>query len=334
MYFSRQLFFMKNYTVRLYKKEDFKIWNSFVETAKNATFLFNRDFMEYHSDRFDDFSLLVFENDKLVSILPANRLGASIFSHQGLTYGGLILNEKSKLIEVISIFKNVLIYLNKLNIEIINIKMIPNFYADGFNDEINYILFLLQAKKMRCDTYSVLNLQKEFKITSGRKEGIAKGIQNKLICKEETNFESFWNEILIPNLLTKHSTKPVHSLKEIQLLHKKFPYNIRQFNVYQNNKIIAGTTIFESKNVAHSQYISGNETKNETGSLDFLYNSLIKNVFKEKSFFDFGTSNEQEGKVLNNGLLFWKESFGAKTVTQNFYEVKTQNFKLLENILI
>ena len=48
-----------------------------------------------------------------------------------------------------------------------------------------------------------------------------------------------------------------------------------QFNVYKNNEIIAGTTVFESKNVVHSQYISANETKSETGSLDFLHHYLI-----------------------------------------------------------
>jgi hypothetical protein len=54
---------VKNYTVRRYTSEDFALWNAFISTAKNATFLFHRDFMEYHSDRFEDYSLLVFEGD-------------------------------------------------------------------------------------------------------------------------------------------------------------------------------------------------------------------------------------------------------------------------------
>jgi len=83
---------LKNYIVRKYQSTDYSTWNEFVATAKNATFLFHRDFMEYHSDRFQDFSLLIFdENQNLKAILPANRLEEVVYSHQGLTYGGLIL---------------------------------------------------------------------------------------------------------------------------------------------------------------------------------------------------------------------------------------------------
>ncbi|HQW68620.1 MAG TPA: hypothetical protein PLH25_03065, partial [Flavobacterium sp.] len=81
---------MKNYTIKKYNSEYFTIWNAFVSSSSNATFLFHRDFMEYHSDRFEDYSLLVFEDEKLISIFPANRVENTVFSHQGLTYGGFV----------------------------------------------------------------------------------------------------------------------------------------------------------------------------------------------------------------------------------------------------
>ena len=103
---------MKKYIVKRYETKNYSDWNAFISTAKNATFLFNRDFMEYHSDRFDDFSLMIYEEDKLVSVLPANRVGATIYSHQGLTYGGLVYNNKIKLISVVEILKNILKFLH------------------------------------------------------------------------------------------------------------------------------------------------------------------------------------------------------------------------------
>ena len=148
------------------------------------------------------------------------------------------------------------------------------------------------------------------------------------------NFDLFWKEILIPNLDKKHQVKPVHSVEEIQLLQKRFPSNIRHFNVYDVNKIVAGTTVFITENVAHPQYISGNSDKNELGSLDYLYHHLITEVFVDKNYFDFGISNEEQGKKINEGLLFWKESFGAKTVVQHFHEVETSNYYLLDNVLL
>ena len=194
-------------------------------------------------------------------------------------------------------------------------------------------MFLANAKLIRRDCLSVIDLTKPFVVTKTRKESIRRGDRNNLVIKEELKFDLFWNEILIPNLEKKHVAKPVHSLTEINDLQQKFPKNIRHFNVYHEDKIVAGTTVFITDKVAHPQYISGNEQKNELGSLDFLYNHLITEVFKDKNFFDFGISHEQNGKKINLGLLFWKESFGAKTTVQNYYEVQTSDYHLLENIM-
>ncbi|MBC7522948.1 MAG: GNAT family N-acetyltransferase [Flavobacterium sp.] len=325
---------MKEYQVRLYHQDDFELWNTFVSEAKNATFLFHRDFMEYHSNRFLDYSLMVFQNEKLVSVLPANKVENAVYSHLGLTYGGLVLKDKISLQKVILIFKEFLKFLNLNEIETLVLKQIPSIYCDIFSDEINYALFVSKANLYRVDALSVLNLSKSFVLSKDRKAGISKGNDCYLEVIEETNFELFWNEILIPNLKLKHNVKPVHSLEEITYLHSKFPDKIRQFNVYHDDKIVAGTTIFETKLVAHSQYISGNNEKNTNGSLDFLHHHLITNVFKDKPFFDFGISNENNGLSLNSGLLYWKESFGANTVVQNFYEVSTQHYKLLDYVLI
>ena len=123
-------------------------------------------------------------------------------------------------------------------------------------------------------------------------------------------------------------------MEEITGLQAKFPQNIRQFNVYSGEQLVAGTTVFETPEVAHLQYISGNETKNESGSLDFLHHYLLTSVFRNKNYFDFGISNENQGKNINQGLSFWKESFGARTIVQNFYKVNTANFSNLDNVLI
>lgn len=325
---------MKNYSVRRYSLKDYAIWNDFVGSAKNATFLFHRDFMEYHSDRFQDFSLLVFDEGKLISIIPANRVELTIFSHQGLTYGGFVFDTKIKLGEVIEIAKAVLLFLNQNDIASFQMKLIPSIYNSFFSEEIEYAMFLANAKLIRRDCLSVIDLTKDFTFSKDRKQGIRRGEKNNLIIKEETNFEQFWNEILIPNLNKKHEVKPVHSLTEIINLQQQFPKNIRHFNVYHEGKIVAGTTVFMTGKVVHSQYISGNNTKNQLGSLDFLHDYLINEVFKDKHYFDFGTSHEEQGRKINAGLLYWKESFGAKTTVQDFYQIETSDHYLLEKVML
>jgi len=324
---------VKNYTIKRYQENDYANWNAFINQAKNATFLFHRDFMDYHKDRFEDYSLQVFKGEKLVAVLPANRVENVVYSHQGLTYGGLVYGDKLKLASVILVFKAILFYLNENEITKIQLKTIPSIYHNKPAEELNYALFLAEAQLIRRDTLAVIDLSKPILIAKGRKEGVKKGTVNDLKVKEVNDFDDFWENILIPNLEKRHQVKPIHSLQEITNLKKSFPENIRQFNVYCKDKIVAGATLFESENVIHSQYISADKNKNETGSLDFLYHLFIEEVFKEKKFFDFGTSNENKGRILNKGLSFWKESFGACTIVHDFYEVETINYSKLENVI-
>lgn len=325
---------MKNYTVRLYHKNDYEQWNVFIGLAKNGTFLFHRDFMEYHEDRFRDYSLVVLDGEKWVAVLPANVVNHEVFSHQGLTYGGLVYNEKLKLSSVLEVFKSILSFLKDNKIEKMQLKLIPSIYHQQPAEELNYALFLAEAKLVRRDSLSVIDLSQHSKLSKLRKRCIQKGISNDFVIREVENFEEFWNEILIPNLAQKHQAKPVHSLEEIIKLKAFHPKNIRQFNVYQNEIIVAGTTVFETSTVAHCQYISGKEDKNELGGLDYLFQQLISEIFKNKRFFDFGISNENQGRNLNSGLSYWKESFGASTIVQDFYEVETSKHNVLATVLI
>jgi hypothetical protein len=324
---------VKNYSVKIYQESDYKNWNAFIDKAKNATFLFHRDFMEYHKDRFQDYSLIVLDGEKWVAVLPANRVENEVFSHQGLSYGGLVYNEKVKLASVIEVFKSVLSFLTSNKIEKLQLKLIPSIYHQKPSEEINYALFLVDAQLIRRDTMAVIHLSEKNTLSKLRKRGVQSGISNNLLITEVDYFDDFWTEILIPNLARKHQVKPVHSLQEINKLKALFPKNIRQFNVYENGIIIGGSTIFESQNVVHCQYISGDANKNELGGLDLLHYHLITDVFSSKCIYDFGISNENQGRKLNNGLSYWKESFGASTIVQDFYEMQPINYNLLESVL-
>ncbi|WGF91284.1 GNAT family N-acetyltransferase [Aequorivita marisscotiae] len=325
---------MENFNIKKYNPSHKKLWDSFVKEAKNATFLFQRDFMDYHSDRFTDHSLLVFKGEKLVAVLPANISGSELHSHQGLSYGGLVLSKKCTFPETLAIFKNVLAFLNREGVAVLKLKLIPKIYHQLPSDEIDYLLFLTQASLTRRDITSCVNNENSLKIkSSNRLRGIKKGVKNELEVKEEAKFKAYWNEVLEPNLMQVHNQKPVHSSAEIELLQSRFPENIKQFNVYKDDEIVAGATIFETSNVAHAQYISANEMGRQTGGLDFLFNHLLEH-FSHKKYFDFGIVNEAQGLKVNKGLLHWKETFGGRSITHDFYEVKTENHKLLNDIFI
>jgi len=245
---------MNTYKIIKYTFDHYHLWNQFVANSKNATFLFPRDFMEYHSDRFEDNSLLIFDaKDKLVAIFPANRIGNQLFSHQGLTYGGLILNEKSKLSELIKLNHQLFKYFFDSGFHKVQLKIIPPIYNSFPSDEMEYISFILQAKLIRRDAIAILELSNKIVPSRVRKRGIETGEKHQLKIVEETSFDLFWEKLLIPNLYSKYNSKPIHTVEEITYLKSKFPKLIRQFNVYFENEIIGGVTIFVTKNVIHPQ---------------------------------------------------------------------------------
>ena len=76
-------------------------WDKCIGEAVNTHFLFYRDYMEYHSDRFKDHSLMIYRDDKLIGVLPASEKGDTVTSHGGLTFGGLIHPYKTTATQVI-----------------------------------------------------------------------------------------------------------------------------------------------------------------------------------------------------------------------------------------
>jgi hypothetical protein len=321
---------MSNYRVEKYTKENRLAWDTFISEAKNATFLFARDFMEYHSDRFTDYSLLVYKDDLLYAVLPANIVGDKLYSHKGLTYGSLVLSKSAKLLYTFEAFKALLAFLNAKAISTLELRNIPTFYNTMPSDELSYFLFKANATLIKRDALMVIDTSNKIKFQKNRREGINKAKRNGLTIAVDDNFEGFWNEILIPNLQQKHAVAPVHSLEEIQLLAAKFPDHIKQVNVYKDNVIVAGTTLFLTKTTIHPQYVSGNSDKNAFGSLDLAYDYIINHFDSSKRYFDFNISSEENGTALNSGLIFWKESCGARTYVADNYLIDTACYKTLD----
>ncbi|MDG1330497.1 MAG: GNAT family N-acetyltransferase [Flavobacteriaceae bacterium] len=309
------------------KKAD---WDNFIATAKNATFLFQREFMDYHNDRFEDFSLMVYKDEKLYAVFPANKNGKNVYSHQGLTYGSFVLQDSAKLKSTLIAFKELLKFLFEEGIKKLDIRIIPTFYNSLPSDELEYVLYKAGASLVKRDVILLIDYQNKLRFQKNRREGINKAKRKNLTIKVDGDYEVFWNKILIPNLKEKHNSSPVHSLDEIKLLAARFPNHIKQVNVYQDDKIVAGTTVFLTKKVVHPQYVSANINKNELGSLDVLYNFIIEHFIAGRNYFSFNTSSEENGKLLNEGLLFWKESCGARPHVFNNYEINTDTYKTLE----
>lgn len=320
-----------NYNVIRYSQKYKTQWDDFVRHAKNATFLFYRDFMEYHSDRFEDFSLMVFKKNKLWALLPANKDGQTLLSHQGLSYGGIIKSKDSNLNDLISIYYEILYFLKFKNFKTLSVKSLPIIYHDKINQEEVLIHNLLDATILRVDSYLVIDnsLDKEIEINRNRKRALKKAQDFQLNFKKSDDLKEFWEKILTPNLRNRFNTNPTHTFEEIKKLKDFFPSQIQFYGVYEDEILRAGAVMFITNNVAHFQYSSGDENR-DNGALDLLFYSIVE-LFKDKKYISFGNSSEDNGRKINQGLLFWKESFDAESIVQTFYDINVNNFDKLKH---
>lgn len=306
--------------VSVYTPEYKTLWDSFVAESKNGVFLFYRDFMEYHSDRFQDHSLLFFKNKKLVGLMPANLNGKTLQSHAGLTFGGIISGKEMSCSTMLQIFEKLVEHCENKGIKEIIYKTIPYIYHSSPTDEDLYALFRYNAKLIGRNASSAIYLPAKASFDSRRKESLRKAKKNNLTVKRSYDFEAFM-ELAGHVLMEKHGIRPVHSVGELKLLANRFPNNIKLFGSYSQNAMLAGIVIFESENVAHGQYAANSEMGRHIGAQDIIEDYLINNYYKDKKYYDFGISTLNLGAEINEGLLSRKEGFGARAITYDFYKL-------------
>jgi hypothetical protein len=298
------------------------VWDNFIRRSKNGTFLHLRDYMDYHRDRFLDYSLLVWDDkNNLLAVVPANRKGDVLESHGGLTFGGFITDAAMKVPKMLYAFHAALSYLQNESFTRVLYKTVPYIYHQLPADEDRYPLFLCNAKFVRRGLLAVVDCRQRLPLQERRRRAIEKAKKNNLSARLSEDFESYW-ELLTAVLAQSYSTHPVHSLSEIQLLHSRFPNHIKLYCCYEGAVRVAGVVIYQSDRVARAQYIAASERGREVGGLDFLFHYLLGEVYQQKPYFDFGTSDEHDGMYLNRGLIDQKEGFGARAVVHDHYELQ------------
>lgn len=305
-----------NYNPKLHNN----IWNIFNKDSKNGLFMFNRDYMDYHSDRFTDHSLMFYEDSKLIALLPINIKDDVLYSHQGLTFGGFIVDENMKQGKMLECFEVLKEYMQENCFEKLIYKSTPYIYHKIPAQEDLYALFKNNAKLFRIDCSTTIDLQNILKMSDLRKRCIKKAQNNKVEITLSEDFEAF--VMLLNSVLQKqHGVNAVHSAEELKLLCSRFPQNIKLFVAKFNKEIIAATLLFIYDDLVHTQYLAANEKAREIGALDLLIKTLIDEFAKSKKYFDFGISTENGGQFLNQGLISQKEGFGGRTIVHNIFEV-------------
>ena len=274
--------------------------------------------MEYHSKRFSDHSLMFFKDSKLLCILPANIREATLYSHEGLTFGGIISDHNMKVPIMLDVFGALSEHCKKEGIKEVFYRTIPHIYHSIPTEEDLYALFFHRAELVSRSVSLAICLPNSSQFEINRIRSIKKAKEKKLIVKESFDLK-FFMEMVEESLMERHSAKPTHSVNELQLLADRFPDNIKLFASFKDDVMLAGVLMYESKNVAKVQYVANSQMGRSLGAGDIVFDYLINEHYKNKKFFDFGTSMLPQGLSLNVGLIDYKEGFGARTVVYDSY---------------
>ena len=249
-------------------------WDLFVKN-NHAPFLFCRDYMEYHQDRFSDCSLMIFEDGAVVALFPANIDDGSLYSHSGLTYGGLVTSSLIKTSKSLQIFSVIFDYARENNIKEINYKCVPNFYRNILNESELYSIFKLGGQLLSRAVSSGINLsyaQFPVKKISGARRALRDG----LIFSETLDLELFF-KLFNQNLISKYGVSAVHSAAEMAYLKNKFPDNILNYAAYSNSgELCAGVIVYIVGKVAHIQYMLNTDLGKNHRAMDFIFFHLLR----------------------------------------------------------
>ncbi len=304
------------FEVRRYSEDYKDTWNEFVRHSKNGTFLFDRNYMDYHSDRFCDHSLLFYNKNTLCALLPANVNGDTLYSHQGLTYGGFVLDGRATVENVLTLFQQTIDYLRNNSIHTFFYKQMPTCYHAYPSEEDEYALWRLKAELSVCNISTAIALNTRFTIPfeRRRRRGIARAALAGYTVRETRDIGPFW-KIMEENLWEKYGAKPLHTIEEMTRLMSAFPKEIKCYVAEKGGRSEAGAVIYLTQQTVHVQYAHATPTGKNEGTLDFLYDTLIsKSAALDFRYFDIGTSNENGGQILNSNLIAQKEGFGARGI--------------------
>ena len=305
-------------SVRPYAPADTATWDALVARSRQGNLLHRRGYMDYHADRFHDASLLVEQRGEPVAVFPANRDGDLATSHAGLSYGGLLATPALRAEATVAALERIGEHYRAAGVRRLRYKAVPHVFHRGPAEEDLYALVRLGARLVRRDLSSMIDLRAGARLDQARRRAWRRGLDAGIRVQADDDLPAF--HALLTAVLQRHAVAPTHSLAELQLLHARFPGAIVLHTARADGELLAGALIYDFGHAVHTQYLAASDAGRERDALSVLLAELVAQVYADRHWFSFGISTEQDGRVLNAGLVEQKERFGARAVVHDHYE--------------
>ena len=297
-------------------------WNEMARQCRNSTFQHQRGYMDYHSDRFTDCSLIALHNGKPRALLPADVDGDTLWSHRGLTFGSWLVPPKHFDVTVmIEVMDATVAWMKDNGLKRLVYKAVPHIYHRYPCEEDLYALFRHHASLIETNISTTIDLSCPLPLDRGNKSGANAARKAGITVGPSEDWQQYWH--LLSSLLDeRYDARPVHTLDEILLLQSRFPDDIRLYTATLDGELLAGVVMYLSAPVAHCQYIGASPRGKESKALTLLFDYLIQESTRLGfRYFDFGISNEDHGRYLNEGLVQQKSRLGGRGIVYNTFEI-------------
>lgn len=298
--------------VARYDASQREAWNDVLGTSKNGLFLFDRNYMEYHSDRFVDFSAIAHVNGKRVLLCPAtmDETSGQAFSHNGLTFGGFVVAREARSDVVIQAINATLDAMKAWGAGRLAVRLVPPYLSTAPSGEVEYALGERGFAVTRRDLSSLVPLDTPAAMSKNKSRDVARA--QKLGVEIADSLPADLYPLLEQVLSDRHGTRPVHSLDELTLLQSRFPDRIVARSARLGGAVVAGMILYRYGDMSHTQYLASGEEGRKSNALDLaIADTIERERARGATMLSLGTS--MDGAAINQGLLWQKESFGARS---------------------
>lgn len=294
-------------------------WATVLAASKNGVFLFDRQYLDYHGDRFVDMSSIAYVDGKPVALMAAafDTDTGTVTSHPGLTFGGVVLRRELRGDVAMSVIDATLDAMRDWGARDCTVKLLPGVFAAYPSGELDYMLWRRGFALVRRDVFSILPLRAALPFNTSKRQAVKRargaGVQVATVASDA------FHALLVEVLAVQHGVAPVHSAAELSLLAARFPANIHIRGAHHEGLLVAGAVFFDYGHVWHAQYLAASATGRELGALDLVIAAVRDEALAAgATYLSLGKSTDDAGRTVNAGLLWQKESYGARSVVHDF----------------
>ena len=296
-------------------------WDEFVNGSKNGTLFHSRQFLSYHpSERFEDYSYLAYEGDRLLAVYPGaiQVRGTQRWwcSHPGSTYGGPVFAPDAGIEECARVLDSLMKLGREDGLAGMEMRLSEQAFRSVPADEIEFALWRAGFQVKAAELSTTVPLMDGYEASVARYRGdtgrnVRKARKAGVEVAWSDDFRTYW--CVLEQNLARHGAHPTHSLAEILRLRDLCQGKIRLALATVGGVPAAGIVVFVANAVCfHSFYIAQDYSLQHTRALSAVLDFLIEWGCQEGfRYFNLGISTEQAGTIVNWGLFTFKQGFGG-----------------------